>query len=136
MASLNKAEIIGNLGSDPEIRYTPSGDAVANFSVATTESWRDKNTGEQKESTEWHRVSIFGKLAEIADQYLKKGSQVYIEGKIQTRKWTDKDGIERYSTGINANKLLMLGSRNESQQTSSPATSNQSHEIDDEDVPF
>lgn len=110
---LNKVQIIGHLGRDPETRYLPSGDAVTNFSVATTEKWRDKQTGEQKEATEWHNVSTFGKLAEICSQYLRKGSQVYVEGSLRTRKYADKDGIERYSTGIKADTMKMLGGRQE-----------------------
>lgn len=111
MASVNKVIIVGNLGRDPETRYMPSGDAMTNIAVATTDKWKDKATGEQKEATEWHRIAFFGKLAEIAGQYLKKGSQVYIEGKLRTRKWTDKDGIEKYSTEIIADSMQMLGSR-------------------------
>ena len=111
MASLNKVILIGNLGADPETRYTASGDAVCNLRIATTESWKEKNTGEKKEATEWHRVTLFRKLAEIAGQYLKKGSQVYIEGRIRTRKWQDKDGQERYTTEIEAEEMKMLGSR-------------------------
>ncbi len=111
MASVNKVILIGNLGRDPEIRYMPSGDALATLSVATTDSWKDKS-GEKQEKTEWHRVSMFGRLAEIAGEYLKKGSQVYIEGRIQTRKYTDKDGQEKYSTEIVANEMKMLGGRN------------------------
>lgn len=114
MSSVNKAIIVGRLGKDPEIRYMPNGDAVANVTVATSETWRDKQSGEKKETTEWHRVVFFRKLAEIASQYLKKGSQVYIEGKITTRKWQDKDGQERYTTEIVANEMTMLGGRNES----------------------
>jgi single-strand DNA-binding protein len=110
MASVNKAILIGNLGRDPEIRYMPNGDAVANMTLATTENWKDKN-GEKQEKTEWHRVSMFGKLAEIAGEYLKKGSPVYFEGRIQTRKWTDKEGQERYTTEIVADRMQMLGSR-------------------------
>ena len=111
MASVNKVIIVGNLGRDPETRYMPNGDAVTNVAVATTESWKDKNTGEKKELTEWHRVTFYRKLAEIAGQYLKKGSQVYVEGKLQTRKWTDKEGVERYTTEIIADTMQMLGSR-------------------------
>lgn len=111
MASVNKVIIVGNLGRDPETRYMPSGDAMTNIAVATTDKWKDKATGEQKEATEWHRIAFFGKLAEIAGQYLKKGSQVYVEGKLRTRKWTDKDGIEKYSTEIIADSMQMLGSR-------------------------
>ena len=113
MASVNKVIVIGNLGKDPESRYTASGDAVCNFSVATTESWKDKSTGEKKEETEWHRVSVFGKLAEICGKYLKKGSQVYIEGSLKTRKWADKDGQERYTTEIRCNQMTMLGGKTE-----------------------
>lgn len=111
MASVNKVIIVGNLGRDPETRYMPNGDAVTNIAVATTESWKDKNSGEKKELTEWHRITFYRKLAEIAGQYLKKGSQVYIEGRLQTRKWTDKDGVERYTTEIIADTMQMLGSR-------------------------
>ena len=108
---LNQAQIIGHLGRDPEIRYLPSGEAVANFSIATTEKWKDKATGEQREATEWHRISTFGKLAEIAGEYLVKGSLVYIEGKINTRKYQDKNGVERTATEIRADTMQMLGSR-------------------------
>jgi single-strand DNA-binding protein len=111
MASVNKVILIGNLGKDPEVRYTASGEAMCNFSLATTESWKDKSTGEKKELTEWHRISFFGKLAEIAGQYLKKGSQVYVEGSLRTRKWTDKEGQERYTTEIRGDQMTMLGSR-------------------------
>ena len=110
MASVNKVILIGNLGRDPEIRYMPSGDALATLNLATTDTWKDKG-GEKQERTEWHRVSMFGRLAEIAGEYLKKGSQVYIEGRIQTRKYTDKDGVEKYSTEIVANEMKMLGGR-------------------------
>ena len=108
---VNKAIIVGTLGQDPEIRYTANGGAVANISVATNESWRDKATGEAQERTEWHRIVMFGKLAEIAQQYLKKGSQAYFEGRIQTSKWQDKEGKDRYSTEIVANEMQMLGGR-------------------------
>lgn len=111
MASLNKVQIIGNLGRDPETRYMPSGDAMTSITVATTENWKDKATGEKKEQTEWHRITFFGKLAEIAGQYLKKGSQVYVEGSLRTRKYTDKDGVEKYSTDIKADTMQMLGNR-------------------------
>jgi single-strand DNA-binding protein len=111
MASVNKVIIVGNLGRDPEIRYMPSGDAIANIAVATSFKSKDKNTGEQKELTEWHRISFFGRLAEIVGQYLKKGSSVYVEGRLQTRKYTDKDGIERYATDIVAENMQMLGGR-------------------------
>ena len=111
MASVNKVIIVGNLGRDPETRYMANGEAVTNIAVATTESWKDKNSGEKKELTEWHRITFYRKLAEIAAQYLKKGSQVYIEGKLQTRKWTDKENVERYTTEIIADTMQMLGSR-------------------------
>ncbi len=111
MASVNKVILIGNLGKDPETRFMPDGKAVCNFSVATTDKWKDKATGEAKEATEWHRISTFGKLAEICGEYLKKGSQVYIEGRLQTRKWQDKEGKDRYTTEIVADRMQMLGSR-------------------------
>lgn len=111
MASVNKVIVVGNLGRDPETKYMPSGDAMTNIAVATTDKWKDKASGEQKEATEWHRIAFFGKLAEIAGQYLKKGSQVYIEGKLKTRKWTDKEGVEKYTTEIIADTLQMLGSK-------------------------
>ena len=111
MASVNKWIGIGNLGRDPESRYTASGEAICNFSIACTETWKDKQTGERKEMTEWVRISAFGKLAEICSQYLKKGSQVYVEGSLRTRKWTDKDGQERYTTEIRCDDMKMLGSR-------------------------
>jgi single-strand DNA-binding protein len=108
---VNKAIIVGTLGQDPEVRYTANGGAVANISVATNETWRDKATGEAQERTEWHRIVMFGKLAEIAQQYLKKGSQAYFEGRIQTRKWQDQQGNDKYSTEIVANEMQMLGGR-------------------------
>ena len=111
MASVNKVIIVGNLGRDPEIRYMPSGDAIANIAVATSYKSKDRQTSEQKELTEWHRISFFGRLAEIVGQYLKKGSSVYVEGRLQTRKYTDKDGIERYATDIIAENMQMLGGR-------------------------
>ncbi|TCV83778.1 single-stranded DNA-binding protein [Sulfurirhabdus autotrophica] len=110
MASVNKVILVGNLGKDPEVRYMPSGEAIANITVATTDSWKDKS-GEKQERTEWHRVAFFGKLAEIAGEYLKKGSQVYVEGRLQTRKWQDKEGQDRYTTEIVADRMQMLGSR-------------------------
>ena len=119
MASVNKVILIGNLGRDPEVRYMPSGDAVANITIATTETWKDK-AGEKQEQTEWHRVAMFGKTAEIAGEYLKKGSQVYIEGKLQTRKWTDKEGQERYTTEIRADRMQMLGSRSGGSERMAP----------------
>ncbi len=111
MASVNKVILIGNLGKDPETRYLPSGDAVTNITVATTESWKDKKSGDKQEHTEWHRISFFGRQAEVAGEYLKKGSPVYIEGRIRTRKWQDKEGQDRYSTEIVADRMQLLGSR-------------------------
>src|SRR5438128_1230769 len=111
MASVNKVILVGNLGADPETKYLPSGDAVTNIRVATTDRWKDKASGEMKEATEWHRIAFFGRLAEIAGEYLKKGSQVYVEGRIRTRKWQDKEGQDRYSTEIVADTMQMLGSR-------------------------
>jgi len=111
MASVNKVILVGNLGKDPEIRYLPNGEAVSNCTIATTDSWKDKTSGEKKEATEWHRVVFYRRLAEIAGQYLKKGSQVFIEGSLKTRKWTDKEGHERYTTEIVADAMQMLGSR-------------------------
>lgn len=108
---INKAIIVGNLGADPEVRYMPSGEAVANIRVATTEKWKDKTSGEMKEATEWHRISFFGRTAEVVGEYLKKGSQVYVEGSIRTRKWQDKDGQDRYSTEIRGDVMRMLGGR-------------------------
>lgn len=114
MASVNKVILVGNLGADPEVRYMPNGDAVANVRLATTESWKDKSSGEKREITEWHRVVFYRKLAEIVGQYLKKGSAVYVEGRIRTRKWQDKDGQERYTTEIEAAEMQMLGGRQSS----------------------
>lgn len=111
MASVNKCIIVGNLGRDPELRYAASGDAIANIAVATSFKSKDKNTGESTEKTEWHRISFFGKLAEIVGQYLKKGSTVYVEGRLQTRKYTDKDGVEKFATEIVAEQMQMLGGK-------------------------
>lgn len=111
MASLNKVILIGNLGKDPETRYAPSGDAICNLTLATSETWKDKTTGERREATEWHRVVFFGRIAEVAAQYLRKGSQIYVEGRLQTRKWQDKDGQDRYTTEIRGDEMKMLGSR-------------------------
>lgn len=111
MASVNKVILVGNLGRDPETRYSPDGGAITNVSIATTDTWKDKATGEKKESTEWHRVVFFNRLGEIAGEYLKKGSQVYVEGRLKTRKWTDKEGQEKYTTEIVADAMQMLGSR-------------------------
>ena len=110
---INKVILVGNLGNDPEVKYTQSGSAIASISVATSEAWKDKQTGEQQERTEWHRVKFFGRLAEIAGEYLRKGSQVYIEGSLRTDKYTDKNGVEKYSTDIIANEMQMLGGRGE-----------------------
>lgn len=111
MASVNKVILVGNLGRDPEIRYAPSGDAICNVSIATTDTWKDKQTGEKKEATEWHRVVFFGKLAEIVGQYLKKGRAIYVEGQLRTRKWQDQNGQDRYTTEIRATEMQMLGGR-------------------------
>ncbi|MFV1993516.1 MAG: single-stranded DNA-binding protein [Acidiferrobacterales bacterium] len=108
---VNKVILVGNLGRDPEVRYSANGQAIANVTIATTESWKDKNTGEKQEKTEWHRIVFFGRLGEIAGEYLKKGSQIYVEGRLQTRKWQDKEGKDRYTTEIVANEMQMLGSK-------------------------
>ena len=123
MASVNKWIGVGNLGKDPETRYAPNGEAICNITIACSESWKDKQTGEKKEMTEWVRISFFGKLAEIAGQYLRKGSQVYIEGSLRTRKWTDKDGVERYTTEIRADVMKMLGGKGDGQQSDAPRQS-------------
>ena len=115
MAGINKAILIGNLGRDPEVRYTANGTAVANFSIATSERWKDRESGDQKEQTEWHRIVAFGRLGEICGQYLSKGRQVYIEGRIQTREWEDKEGNKRYTTEIVASAMQMLGGRDGAQ---------------------
>jgi single-strand DNA-binding protein len=147
---INKAIIVGNLGKDPEVRYLPNSGAVANITLATSESWRDKTTGEQKEKTEWHRVVLFGKLAEIAGEYLRKGSQVYVEGKLTTRKWTDQAGVEKYTTEIHVNVggvLQMLGGRpdggggsnqpqQQGRQPQQQASSNEPPMDFDDDIPF
>lgn len=127
MASVNKVILVGNLGADPETRYAASGDAICNIRLATTDSWKDKNSGEKREVTEWHRVVLYRKLGEVAGQYLRKGSQVYIEGKIKTRKWQDKDGQDRYTTEIEADTMQMLGSRGQgaSDGSSAPAPRSQ-----------
>jgi single-strand DNA-binding protein len=134
MASVNKVIVLGNLGKDPELRHLPNGDAVCNFSLATTESWKDKD-GNKQDKTEWHNVVIFRKLAEIAGEYLKKGRPVYIEGRLQTRKWQDKEGKDRYTTEIVADQMQMLGSRDEAKEVAkTPALAN----FDDmeSDIPF
>jgi single-strand DNA-binding protein len=123
MASVNKVIIVGNLGADPETRYLPSGDAVSNIRLATTDRYKDKASGEMKEATEWHRVAFFGRLAEIVNEYLKKGSSVYIEGRIRTRKWTDQAGVEKYSTEIVADQMQMLGGRPSGERSDRPSSS-------------
>ena len=139
---VNKVILIGNLGADPEVKYLPNGNAVANVTIATTESWKDKQSGEQKDKTEWHRVVFFRRLAEIAGEYLKKGSQVYVEGKLQTRKWQDKNGNDRYTTEIIANEMQMLGGRGGASaefggasSSAAPAPAAVADEFDD-DIPF
>ena len=141
---VNKVILVGNLGQKPEMRYTATQTAVANLSIATTESWKDKESGENRDETEWHRVVFFGNLAEIAEKYLDKGSSIYVEGKIQTRKWQDKDGNDRYTTEILGNQLTMLGSRNTSDpsmnqenNSDTPFPEDDSSEgITDDDIPF
>lgn len=143
MASVNKVIIIGHVGKDPEMRYSGAGDAICNLTVATTDTWKDKQTGEKKEQTEWHRVSMFGKLAEIACQYLKKGSLAYVEGSLRTREYTGKDGIKRYVTEIRADSMKMLGGKGDSAQSQPaqqrPAQHAQGGKPDfdlDDDIPF
>ena len=150
MSTLNKVTLIGYLGRDPETRSTAAGDAVAQFTLATTESWKDRATGEKRESTEWHRVVLYRKLAEIAGQYLKKGSLVYVEGRLQTRKWTGKDDVERYVVEIIADDMRMLGSRPAGddagegrKQDAAPVTTRKSAQLDisefeleDDAIPF
>jgi single-strand DNA-binding protein len=142
---VNKVILVGNLGRDPEIRYSPNGGAVATLSLATSDSWKDKNTGEQVEKTEWHRIVMFRRLAEIAGEYLKKGSKVYIEGKLQTRKWQDQNGQDRYTTEIVANEMQMLDSRgggtaNFDNSSSSSSSQGQPEPVPmgdfDDDIPF
>ena len=140
---INKVIIVGNLGADPDSRAMPSGNAVTNISVATSESWNDRDSGEKKEKTEWHRVVFFNRLAEIAAQYLKKGSQVYVEGKLQTRKWEDKEGNERWTTEVVANQMQMLGDRmsgdmsNDNASSSQSSSDNDNPDIEfDDDIPF
>lgn len=137
MASINKVIIVGNCGKEPEIRQLPSGDTVANISVATTDRYKDKQSGEYKETTEWHRVAFFGKLADIVAKYLKKGSQVYVEGKLKTRKFTDANGIEKYSTEIIADTMQMLGGKqSESNQSSQSSPPEQQSQLADDEIPF
>jgi|TARA_B110000495_G_scaffold23652_1_gene16684 single-strand DNA-binding protein len=143
MAGVNKVIVVGRLGSDPDTRYMPSGSAVTNVSVATSESWKDKETGEKQEKTEWHRVVFFNRLAEIASEYLKKGSQIYVEGRLQTRKWEDKEGNEKWTTEIVANQMQMLGDRMSSGSSSNdrpPAQNTNKNDFAnddfDDDIPF
>lgn len=138
---VNKVVLVATLGKDPEVRYGQSGNAMANVTMATSEQWKDKQTGEKQEKTEWHRVVFFNRLAEIVAEYLKKGSQVYIEGKLQTRKWTDKEGNDKYTTEIVANEMQMLGGRqdnNQGQQQAAPQQQQSAPQQDnfDDDVPF
>jgi single-strand DNA-binding protein len=130
MASVNKAIIVGHLGRDPETRTFPSGDQVCNVTIATSETWKDKQSGEKREATEWHRVTFNGKLAEIAGQYLRKGTMVYVESSIKTRKYTDKDGVEKYATEIRADRMQMLGGKTEGER---PA---KQEDDDDSSIPF
>ncbi len=136
MASVNKVILVGNLGADPEVRYLPSGEAVANLRLATTDTWKDKD-GNKQEATEWHRVSFFGRQAEVCGQYLKKGSQIYVEGSIRTRKWQDKDGQDRYTTEILGSEMKMLSAKGEgeSRAAPAPAASNAANDFDD-DITF
>lgn len=136
---LNKAQIIGRVGRDPEVRYLTSGDAVVNISLATTERWKDKSSGETKEATEWHRVNLFGRLAEIAGQYVQQGSLIYIEGKIKTRKWKDKDGTEKYTTEIFGESLKLLSSKQGTQpreEKPKPESKGSGFDDMDDDIPF
>jgi single-strand DNA-binding protein len=138
MASVNKVIVLGNLGRDPETRYMPDGGAITNVSIATTSQWKDKS-GEKQESTEWHRIVFYGRLAEIAEEYLKKGSQVYVEGRLQTRKWHDKDGTDRYTTQIVADHMQMIGKapdRSEERSEQKPAQKTAPTNDFDDDIPF
>ena len=138
MASVNKVIILGNVGKDPEVRHMQNGDSVVSVSVATSEYWKDKNSGESKENTEWHRVTFYRKLAEVAANYLRKGSSVYIEGRLETKKWTDKAGVERYTTGIVASEMKMLGKAPEAGERQAPAKAQAAHGFEDmdDDIPF
>ena len=131
MASVNKVILVGNLGADPEIRYSQAGNAICNLRLATTESWKDKATGDKKEITEWHRVVMYRGLAEIAERYLKKGAQVYIEGRIRTRKWLDKSGVDRYTTEIEADEMTMLGEKHKTATLEKAAAKTNEAWIDD-----
>lgn len=137
MASVNKTTLVGNLGADPDIRYMPDGTPTATLAIATTDSWKDKATGEKKEKTEWHRVVFFKGLAELAQKYLKKGSQIYVEGKLRTRKWTDKEGIDRYTTEIVGREMQMLGKKPAEETQDAPKSDAPSDAGDmDDDIPF
>jgi len=140
MASVNKVLLIGNLGRDPEVRYTQGGSAVANFTLATTDKWNDAGTGEKKERTEWHRVVVWGKQAEIAGEYLRKGRQVYVEGSLQTREWTDRDGNKKYTTEVKAMRFQMLGRRDDAPAAVSgaeaPVTAEPETGYNEDDIPF
>jgi len=139
MSGINKAIIIGRLGKDPEVRYMPNGDAVANFTVATSEDWKDKTTGEKKSRVEWHRIVAFGKLAENCGKYLVKGSQIFLEGRLQTREWTDKDGNKKYTTEIIAGEVQFLtpkGERTDGQRQEPPPQRDPSNMMPDDDIPF
>lgn len=144
MGSLNKVQVIGNLGADPEMKYLPSGSAVTNLSLATTDKWKDKETGEPREKTEWHRISFFGRAAEVIAEYARKGSALYVEGSLQTRKWQDKEGNDRYTTEIKGQNFQFLGGRNDGGEqrretpqpdSAKPAEPVQS-KIDEDDIPF
>lgn len=137
MASVNKTTLVGNLGADPDIRYMPDGTPTATLAIATTDAWKDKATGEKKEKTEWHRVVFFKGLAEVAQKYLKKGSQIYVEGKLRTRKWTDKDGIDRYTTEIVGREMQMLGKKPADETQDAPRSDAPSDAGDlEDDYPF
>lgn len=137
MASVNKTTLVGNLGADPDIRYMPDGTPTATLAIATTDAWKDKATGEKKEKTEWHRVVFFKGLAEVAQKYLKKGSQIYVEGKLRTRKWTDKDGIDRYTTEIVGREMQMLGKKSADETQDAPRSDAPSDAGDmEDDIPF
>ena len=140
MASVNKVLLIGNLGRDAEVRYTTGGTAVANFTMATTDRWNDPATGEKKERTEWHRIVVWGKQAEIAGEYLRKGRQVYVEGSLQTREWTDRDGNKKYTTEIRAQRFQMLGKRDDapasSERQEAPAVTEPDAGYNEDDIPF
>lgn len=141
MRGLNKCQFIGNVGRDPEVRYSHNGQAIANIAVAVSEQWKDKNTGERREKTEWVRCSLFGKLAEICGEHVKKGTKIYVEGKLQTRKWQDKDGSDKYSTEIQVNEFLLLGAKKQQEESggenqSAAAPAPGTGEFDQDDIPF